>query len=188
MIRLLIKIIFFTCFCACDPRPVSLFREFQDQDSVMIILSKYELDTVPPAIGDLKSCENLIIVNKEGWSVFPPESAWASILEKHLKTPPFRTLPAELMQLTRLRSLSVANLDLVEIPEGINNLHFLEELNVSFNKMDITRELYKLESLHSLRKFTISGNKYDTLKLENWSANHPEVVVITTSTIPPTIF
>ena len=167
--------LFILLFIGCSYENQNMFQEFIDQDKVIVDLSRYHLNEVPPQIAELKDVENLTIrINdKNDWKTFPPASTWSSIEFK----PPFRRLPDEILQLDQLKVLDVSRLDLRTLPSDLQKLKNLEELNLAFNKLIISEEILKLKKLPNLKRLILYGNRLTTAELNLLMKTHPELTI-----------
>lgn len=89
----------------CSPTNAEskLFDELIGEDTVVLYLTKYHLDSVPKEIGKLKATKVLSISldSGKGWTIYPP----LMTIDPRVETPPFRELPNEITELTNLRCL-----------------------------------------------------------------------------------
>jgi len=161
--------------CTPSSDQESLFHNLADRKSVVIYLAKYDLDTIPEDIRMLKNAERLLILKDSvgGWTVYPPLSAFREAVD----FPPFRKLPAGITSLKNLRSLSLIELDLAELPEGFDRLQHLDSLSLSLNKLTISREVDKLKKLKHLRYLELYGNKVDTADVRALKRANPDLVI-----------
>lgn len=125
-IGLIILLSAFITGCHRRDEAGKLFTDLQDQENIVIVLSKYQFDSVPPDIGRLKKAKVLTISidSLHGWTVYPPLS---SINQKN-NQPPFKSLPDEISSLTSLKSLTIHGLDIRTLPDDFGNLKNLEYL------------------------------------------------------------
>ena len=152
--------------------PSTLFSNLQDDESVTIILSQYGLTNVPKEISSLKNARTLTILkNENAWATYPPKSAWSKMAD----SPPFETLPDEIAALSQLEELNIPGLNLKNLPDNFYQLENLQSLNLSMNKLDITKEISKLKQLKKLTNLTIYGNKLDTTQIQTWSRSSPDL-------------
>ncbi len=157
--------------------------EYQDQEAVVIYLDELGVPTdrqdyydIPSTISELTQVKDLTIrLDKpEGsWSTYPPISWYET---RELKKP-FRHLPESVGELKNLRSLTLTNLDIHTLPESIANLTSLNKLNLSMNKLDLTKELPKLGSLTNLKSLNVIGNHYDPLVMQSYMEANPQIDV-----------
>lgn len=60
-----------------------------------------------------------------------------------------------------LEDLSLVYLNLRALPKDFYRLANLKRLNISFNKLDVEKELHKLSSLKKLKELDLRGNRVD---------------------------
>jgi len=169
--------IFLNLSCRPQNSDRNLFSDLSGQDSVVVILSTFGLDSIPPDIGKLTDVRNLTITQdsiKGPWIIMPPESAWMRMIN----SPPFKFLPDEITSLKTLNRLTIGKLNLKELPVDFSDLENLEYLDLSFNKLDISNELPKLKNLYRLNQLIITGNKLDSAELKNWIIERPDLRII----------
>lgn len=157
--------------------------EYQDQETVVIYLDELGVPTdrqdyydIPSTISQLTQVKDLTIRldRPEGsWSTYPPISWYET---REFKKP-FRHLPESVGELKNLRSLTLTNLDIHTLPESIANLTSLNELNLSMNKLDLTKELPKLGTLTNLKSLHVIGNHYDPLVMQSFMEANPHIDV-----------
>ncbi|MEQ8417116.1 MAG: hypothetical protein RIB71_21720 [Imperialibacter sp.] len=169
----------FAASCNTDPGTEHrYFEELTNQEEVVIVLSSYGLDSLPPDVGLLKNARELTIsydsVKLGQWVVLPPLNALYEMVDR----PPFHILPAEITQLPRLNKLSIIGLNLRQLPKDFDKLKQLEYLDLSMNKLTVTNELNKLSGLPLLKKLVVFGNRIDTAILKNWNNQHPDLEII----------
>ena len=152
----------------------TIFSDKQDEESVTIILSEYGLTNVPKGISSLKNARTLTILkNENAWATFPPKSAWSKMVD----SPPFDILPNEITALSQLEELNIPGLNLKNLPDNFFELENLQSLNLSMNKLDITKEMSKLKQLRKLTSLTIYGNKLDTAQIQTWIRSSPGLTI-----------
>lgn len=161
--------------CSTEHKPKRLFDDLAESETVVIYLSKSNLDSVPVEIGKLSKAKSLCITRDStyGWTAYPPLSA----LERMTDIPPFRKLPAEITTLTNLQSLGLAGLDLKELPDNFDKLQELDSLDLMMNKLTISKELHKLKGLKNLKYLALSGNKVDTADIVELKRSNPNLVI-----------
>lgn len=151
-----------------------ILEDCADKDSVELILSTYDTDKIPLEIGELVHVKVLRISQDSGsWVVLPPPTAWAQAIEY----PPFRYIPDEIVNLKSLRRLSLPLLAIKRLPPKFYELNNLEYLDLSFNKLDISRELAQLKRLTNLKSVNILGNKLDTASIKQWQSENPKLLI-----------
>lgn len=171
-IRISILILFL--FQSCQDMDEPYFNDLSNQESVKIVLADYDFDQVPPQILELTHVKELEIVADRKWKVYPP----VSFFEIKEVSPPFKYLPDEITKLNKLTRLRVVDLDLRELPKGFPKLENLEELDLSFNKLQISNEINKLRALPKLRQLNVTGNLVDTVELQNWMKENQNLEII----------
>jgi Leucine-rich repeat (LRR) protein len=163
--------------CTSTGKEQYFFDPLIESESVVIYLSKYSLDSVPAEIGRLQKARSLYISRDSagGWTIHPPLNE----LEEMTETPPFRQLPDEITDLTDLTSLTLVGLDLSTLPDNFQKLQNLDTLNLSFNKLTISKEIEKLKGLKHLRYLELVGNQVDSADVVELKRANPELVVDT---------
>lgn len=164
-------------FTACQPDTEPLyFSHLQEEEKVLLALSDYGLEEVPPQIRELKNVQDLMIskTGPGGWMVYPPLSG---MVIKDFE-PPYRELPYEILSLGQLKHLRLSGLDLHTLPEDLHKLEQLETLDLSFNKLNINAELAKLKALPHLKTLNVLVNNYDSLALKQWMKERPGLEII----------
>jgi Leucine-rich repeat (LRR) protein len=153
-----------------------LFTDLQDKESVVIVLSKYQLDSIPPEIGTLKNAKALTISmdSLHGWTVYPPISA----LDQKNVQPPFKKLPHEITSLTNLKELTIHGLNIRTLPDDFGNLKELEYLDLTMNKLMVSDELDKLRKLKNLKYLVLSGNRVDTIAMKAFEKENPGIQIV----------
>ncbi|MGC3948135.1 MAG: leucine-rich repeat domain-containing protein [Chryseolinea sp.] len=171
-----LALIFLTLGCSNVKSEKRIFHRLADQETVSIYLSKYDLDSVPPAIGDLAKVRRLSITkdSTSGWNIYPPLSAFRLWIER----PPFRHLPAEITKLKTLRKLDLVYLDLVDLPDDFDSLQNLDSLDLSLNKLTIANEVDVINGLRRLKYLALFGNKVDTADVVKLKQVNPNLVVV----------
>jgi Leucine-rich repeat (LRR) protein len=159
----------------CQTKEKTLFDPFIKESDVEIYLSKLNLDTVPKEIGLLKNARRLYINSDtvNTWTIYPPLSG----LAKDNSKPPFRHLPIEITGLTKLRSLTLVNLDLVTLPDDIYKLENLDSLILYMNKLTISYEVEKINKLSNLKYLGILGNNITASDLIELKKSNPELII-----------
>ncbi|WP_437369310.1 hypothetical protein [Maribacter litoralis] len=168
-ILILILIFIFSC------QPNHLFKELENQEEVFIELSKYGLKDIPKEVGQLKNAKRLEIYvdSLEGWTIYPPLSA----MDQYIDEPPFRTIPLELLKLEGLEQLTLYDLDIKTLPEDLYRLQNLEYLDLSMNKLTVSKEIAKLNKLRKLKCVELFGNRINKLELEKWRKENPNLQI-----------
>jgi len=176
MIRTLVAITLVTLIAGCSDNSGNLFHDLTEKENVVIYLSKYKLDSVPPDISVLRRAKRLSILHDstEGWAIYPPLSA----IEYPIVAPVFRKLPHDITELTNLEVLNIAALNLIELPPNFDQLQNLDSLDLSMNKLTISNEVEKLSKIKNLKYLALEGNKLDTADIEDLKKSNPNLVII----------
>jgi len=172
---LIITLTTFLISCTTTDKTKGLFDNLTDSETVVIYLSRYNLDSVPPDIGKLKKVKSLYITkdSTNGWTIYPPLSA----LQEMTEVPPFRQLPDEFTELTNLQNLGLVGLDLKQLPDNFDRLKNLDSLNLMMNKLTISKEIKKLQELKNLKYLGLFGNKVDTTDINELKRTNPSLVI-----------
>jgi hypothetical protein len=173
---LIITLTTFLMSCTATEKKKGLFDNLADREKVVIYLSRYNLDSIPSDIGKLKKAKSLYITNDStgGWTVFPP----LSVLQERTELPPFRQLPSQLTELTNLKKLGLVALNLKQLPDNFDSLQNLDSLNLSLNKLTISREITKLKNLKNLKHLGLWGNKVDTTDINELKKINPNLTIV----------
>ncbi|VXB41915.1 leucine-rich repeat domain-containing protein [Maribacter litoralis] len=168
-----VLITFLIFVCSCEPN--HLFKDLENQEQVFIELSKYGLEDIPKEVGQLKNAKKLEIYvdSVEGWTIYPPLSA----MDQYIDEPPFRTIPSELLELEGLEQLTLYDLDIKTLPEDLYRLQNLEYLDLSMNKLTVSKEIAKLNKLRKLKCVELFGNRINKLELEKWRKENPNLQI-----------
>ena len=152
-----------------------VFKKLENEEKVFIALDKYGLESIPKDIGKLKKAKEIEIFNDsiEGWTVYPPLSAMDQWIDK----PPFTTIPSELMELDGLEKLTLYGLNIQTLPENLSRLENLEYLDLSMNKLTVSKEIPKLKKLQKLKYLELFGNRINMLDIENWRRENPNIEI-----------
>ena len=161
--------------CTNADKEKYLFDRLTDEETVIIYLSKYNLDTVPQEIGRLKKVKDLYITmdSTNGWTIYPPLSA----LHQMIEIPPFRQLPEEITELTNIETLGLVGLDLKTLPDSFGRLEKLDSLNLGLNKLTISNELEKLRKLKNLKYLGLFCNRVDTVDIKELKRENPNLII-----------
>lgn len=155
----------------CSDSSMSL-EQYQGQKTVVLILDELNTQDIPSDLSELRKVADLTISQsaiESGWSIYPPNSYF----ENRPLEPPFKTLPASIGQLKNLKSLKLMNMDLGELPMAISELTQLEYLDLSMNKLDMSKEIKKLETLPNLKYLRVWGNHFDEVVMLKFQEDHP---------------
>ena len=159
--------------CTSKDPSGKFFHDLVDKKEVTIVLHDYGLDSIPAEIGLLKDVESLTISldSLKGWKIYPPGSS--SFFDMRIDTPPFKTMPNEVASLRKLKRLIIYDLNISKLPDNLGDLGDLEYLDLSMNKLTISKEMVKLRKLKNLKYLGLFGNRIDTVMIQNWKAEHP---------------
>lgn len=161
-------------FCCTPTKEKYLFDDLTDKETVLIILSKYNLDSVPCEIGRLTKAKRLYIaLDSGGWTVYPSLSA----LPQAMDSSPSQKLPDEITELTNLKSLGLIHLSLESLPTDFGKLENLDSLDLSMNRLTISNELEKLKSLKGLKYLGLMGNAVDRTDIKELKRNNPNLTI-----------
>lgn len=161
---------------ACPPQK-GLFEDLKHKKKVVIVLSNYNLTSLPQEIGALTKATSLTVSIdsiKNGWSIYPPRSAYDYLVAE----PPFNKLPEAICRLQNLDSLTLMDLKLKELPENFHQLENLQYLNLANNKLTISKEISKLKKLKKLKFLEVFANKVDTLAMQEWMNENPNLQIL----------
>jgi Leucine-rich repeat (LRR) protein len=158
--------------CTTKDSSGKLFHDLVDKQEVTIVLRNYGLDSIPAEIGLLKDVESLTISldSLKGWKIYPPASSY---FNQRIDSPPFNFLPNEFATLRKLKKVIIYDLNISELPDNFGNLENLEYLDLSMNKLTVSKEIGKLKRLKNLKYLGLFGNRIDTAMMQNWKAQHP---------------
>lgn len=172
-------IIFLTLMLIAACQQNNMFKDITQYDKVIIVLDEYKLDSIPKEIGVLKNAKELVISmnNNDSWTIYPPQSA----MEYWVNSPPFTTIPDELLELGKLEKLSLIGLNIKTLPAGIYQLKNLEYLNLSFNKLNVTNELPKLKKMPKLNHVVLFGNNVNIEDIKKWRTQNPNINIEVTN-------
>lgn len=150
--------------------------QYISEDSIVITLSELESEKIPKTIWNSENIKKLKIQRvllEDNWSTFPPLS-W---FENRELNPPFWIIPKDIGKLENLEYLDLKNLDIHKLPASITKLQKLKELDLSFNKLKLSKELTKLGKLKNLKELRLFGNHYEVDAMEKFKNKFPEIEV-----------
>jgi Leucine-rich repeat (LRR) protein len=175
--RLLIIILTtFLISCSTTDKKKGLFDDLADKETVILFLSKYQLDSIPSDIGRLKNVKRLYITaDSIGWTVYPPLSA----LPQPPDSTPGKQLPAEITELTSLKYLGLVHLNLKSLPNDFSKLKNLDSLDLSMNRLVISDELKKIKELKGLKFLGLMGNAIDSADIKELKNSNPSLTIQT---------
>lgn len=156
----ILTIIIFSC--STTNKEKQLFDNLAGKESVVLFLSKYNLDGVPSEIGQLTNTKRLYITaDSGGYTIYPPLGTSAQPTYSTYPTLDER-LPDEITTLTNLRYLGLVRLNLTVLPDDFGKLNNLDTLDLSLNRLTISNELGKLKKLKKLKFLGLMGNIADS--------------------------
>lgn len=172
--KTLVSIVIFF-FLSCQTKKTNLFESLENETDVEIYLIKYRLDSVPSDIRLLKEVKRLYINSDttKVWTIYPPLSARGTDNSK----PPFRHLPEEITELTKLQSLTLVNLNLVTLPDSISKFKNLDTLILFMNKLTVANEIEKIKKLSNLKYLGILGNNITANDLIELKKSNPGLTI-----------
>ena len=178
LILLLASAVLFTS-CLIGKNEKNNFQNLIGKEDVVLILSDYNLDSIPKDVRLLTSAKRLRIASDsaslDGYTIYPPLSALGPTYGPGELSIKF--LPKEITGLKNLQTLSLVGLGLEKLPEDFSNLENLEVLELSMNRLDISTELGKLKKLPKLKAIGLLGNQLDTLEIKNWEKERPDLQI-----------
>jgi Leucine-rich repeat (LRR) protein len=162
--------------CSTTDKEKGLFDDLTEKETVVIYLSKYQLDSVPSEVGRLKKAKRLFITaDSGGWTIYPPLSALPQPTNSSLG----QNLPDEITELTNLKSLGLVHLNLTSLPRDFIRLKNLDSLDLSMNRLVISDEIPKLKELKGLKYLGLLGNKIDSTDIEELKRGNPKLTIQT---------
>lgn len=166
----------FLISCSTTDKEKGLFDDLADNETVILFLSEYNLDSVPNDIGRLKNAKRLYITaDTLGWTVYPPLSS----LPQPTDSTPGKKLPAEITKLTSLKYLGLVHLNLKSLPDEFDKLKNLDTLDLSMNKLVISNELKILKELKGLKYLGLMGNAVDSADIKQLKNSNPSLTIQT---------
>lgn len=109
------------------------------------------------------------ITSNKGWVVFSSIQGIDQGIKYSTKTK-LGILPEELCLAKNLEDLDVSDLGISQLPEIISNLSKLRLLDISFNRIDVAKEVEKILSMRNLEVLKIYGcnfTEHDFTKINN---------------------
>ena len=162
--------------CSTTDKKKYLFDNLADKQTVLLVLSKYNLDSVPSEIGRLTNAKRLYITSDSGaWTIYPPLSALPQPTDTSLS----KRLPNEITKLTSLKYLGLVRLNLTTLPNDFGKLNNVDSLDLSFNKLTISNEIEKLKELKKLKFLGLTGNVVDSTDIIELKKNNPNLKIKT---------
>jgi Leucine-rich repeat (LRR) protein len=166
----------FLISCSTTDRQRGLFDDLADKETVVLFLSKYDLDSIPSDIGRLKNAKRLYVTaDSAGWTIYPPLSALPLPTDASLS----RRLPDEITELTNLEYLGLVHLNLQSLPKDFSKLQNLDSLDLSMNRLIISNEIETLKKLKGLKYLALLGNAVDSADIEQLKDNNPGLTIKT---------
>jgi len=153
-----------------------IINELKGLKDVVIPLKQHGLKQIPKEIGELSEAVSLVVSPdpiSSGWTVYPPHSAFDAWID----APPFRYVPKEITRLVNLKRLTLTTLGIKVLPKRLNRLKQLEFLDLTLNKLTISREVDKLCSLKHLKRLNLFGNRVAVEDIELLKRTLPELVI-----------
>lgn len=142
----------------CKPT-VTRFDSLKGQSHVVINLSDYQLDSVPPEIQILRGVKSLTISkDADRWTAYPPLSKLGE--EKAIK------LPDELLELASLQNLVILNIHLKSLPNNLERLQSLDTLRLIRTNLRIADEITRLKKLRTLKYLDLSDNTVESGEID----------------------
>jgi len=144
--------------------------------SITITLDELTTQEISERIWDNKELNQLTIQktkSKTKWSTYPPLSWYETVKF----VPPYWVLSSKIGRLKNLKSLVLVDLDIQTLPDAITELQQLEELYLSFNKLEVSDELWKFKELKNLKRLVLYGNHYDLKEMQNYQRLFPELLI-----------
>ncbi len=165
--------------CSTTDKKRGLFDNLTDKETVVVILSKYNLDGVPSEIGRLANTKRLYITaDSGGHTIYPPLGTSAQ--------PTYSTYPAlderlpdEITTLTNLTYLGLVRLNLTALPDDFGKLTGLDTLDLSFNRLKISKEIEKLKQFKDLKFLGLMGNLVDSTDIVQLKKDNPNLKIQT---------
>lgn len=149
----LILILVTIWFVSCTEKYIS--------QTIELDLSNQGLKQVPDSVFTLSHLQYLNLGNN--LTMYPPLSALGDAGESNGDSlNQIRTIPAKIVTLTNLKTLSVCFTDLQSLPDEISQLKKLETLDISFNQsLVLKNEIEKLSRMQWLKYLNILGTDAD---------------------------
>lgn len=163
---------------SCSPtnKQKGLFDNLTNKETVVLFLSKYDLDGVPKDIEQLTNVKRLFISADSGaWTIYPPLSALPQPTDNTLN----ERLPNEITKLTNLKYLGLVRLNLTTLPDDFGKLNNLDSLDISFNRLTISNEIEKLKELKELKYLELTGNVVDSTDIIKLKKENPSLKIKT---------
>jgi Leucine-rich repeat (LRR) protein len=130
----------------------------------------------------LFSCDSLKsltikITSNKGWVVFPSVQGIDSRVRYSTKTK-LGSVPEELGYLKRLEYLDLSDLGISHLPVSLVNLSNLKSLDMSFNRINVSRDIEKILFLSNLKTLKIYGCDFNEDDLLRIKRNRPDIRVL----------
>jgi Leucine-rich repeat (LRR) protein len=173
----LLTILLTTVILSCSTTDKeNLFDNLTDKETVIIYLSKYNLDSVPSEIGRLTNTKRLYItMDTVGWTIYPPLGG----LPQPTDSGQSQKLPSEITKLTNLKTLALVRLRLNQLPDNFDQLKNLDSLDLMMNRLVIKDEIQKINGLKNLKYIQLFGNVVDSVDINELRKNNPGLVIKT---------
>lgn len=165
--------------CSTTNKQKQLFDNLTDKETVVLILSKYDLDGVPSEIGRLTNTKRLYITaDSSGYTIYPPLGTSSQPTKATLPTLDER-LPNEITTLTNLKYLGLVRLNLTVLPDDFGKLNNLDTLDLSLNRLTISNEIEKFKGLKELKFLGLMGNVVDSTDIVKLKKDNPNLKIQT---------
>ncbi|MEM9858129.1 MAG: hypothetical protein AAF843_12265 [Bacteroidota bacterium] len=131
---------------------------------------------------DTLQAEHLIIrvIENTGWAVYSMNLDDSGFTPAFSHSMPLETLPENVAKVKTLKRLSISGLGLHTLPESLLQLPNLQVLDVSFNRLDLSRELPLFQKMTALTALNVHSNKMDHTLIEKVKKALPNVKVTMT--------
>ena len=162
--------------CSTTNKEKQLFDNLTDKETVVLVLSKYDLDGVPSEIGRLTNTKRLYITaDSGGYTIYPPLGTSSQPTRPTLN----EKLPNEITKLTNLKYLGLVRLNLTVLPDDFGKLNSLDTLDLSLNRLTISNEIEKLKELKELKFLGLMGNLVDSTDIVKLKKENPNLKIQT---------
>jgi len=148
-------------------------------DTLLIDLAKKDDFKKMKEFKNYRDIEVLTITSShiKGFTAYPPISSLEQSVPFGGNAVLLENLPEGISQLRRLKNLSLYGLGLKSLPKDFGKLKELEVLDLSFNNLNIIKELDKLDQLAKLRRLSIVGNIGDLATINQWQESKPDLAI-----------
>jgi hypothetical protein len=151
------------------------------QDSLVIDISdgKRANKKIAKSITRFREIKVLTIINFNGWSGISYIGDEVKLFKE--ESPEINKLPAAILKLSKLEALNLRALGLQTLPTGMDKLSHLEVLDISFNKLDLEKEVAVLSAITNLKVLKIYGMRTTLDMLSKLLKINPDLKVLHTS-------